>query len=229
MIVIPSTIAAPASITLLFKNPVFGPNLSLATEVTASVLRRDGTTASFTFTIVSATPSELVAQYTFAPGDITITGMYYLAPSLTVPGGSVPGETISMFVASPFSTQSRLQQDVWIMATTPIASLGPVRQNWTLVTPAQSPYAGHPFSPWIALDLSTGAITVTLWHGLDGDSVVISDVMHAAATHNATVNGTDGQQIPSLAGAYATSQTYSTSGFSLRLKYSTATSLWMPW
>jgi hypothetical protein len=229
MLVVPSTILDPATLTVRFKSPIFGPDLTTVTAVVASVLRKDGTTTSWTFTIVSSTPAELVAQYAPQVGDITGTGVYYLGPQLQIPGGLVPTETIALFVGGPYNTSPQLEADAWIAATVRTPSLGPVKQAWVTVTAADSPHAASPFSPWLALDLSSGAVAVTLWSGTEGDAVVLADTHHNAATHNATITAPGAQRIAVGDGTFATSVTLSTSGAIARLKYQAETQHWLLW
>ncbi len=117
MLRVPQNITAPATITLIFQNPVFGADLTAITSGLLNVTRRDGSTAVWALTIVSQTPNELVAQYQFAGGELNTTGVYYLAPVFTLPGGSIPAQTIALFVTSPNSLNPQLEETGWVAAT----------------------------------------------------------------------------------------------------------------
>lgn len=227
MLLVPQNAVAPTSITLRFKSPVFGPDLAGVTAVSAGLLRRDGTTATLLFTIVSAASRELVAQYTFTgAGELTTTGAYFLAPVLSVQGGQVASETVPLFVAGPYSAIPQLEQDCWLMATVPIPSLGPYRARWVDVT---APISANPFAPNHALDLRTLPLSVSLWAAQDGDIASFSDVYNSAGAHNFTLLGHAGQDVPVGNGTFAASAVYSTPGFTLRLRYRASSLSWLPW
>lgn len=121
MLRVPSNIGPPSTITIVFLSPWASGDLTLATGVTAIMKRQNGTSLTLGFAIVSATPSELVAQYAFVGGEIVGTGAYSLAPTLTVPGGSLPAESVTMFVSSPWATPPKLTAESWVATTTAIA------------------------------------------------------------------------------------------------------------
>lgn len=224
MLIVPQGAVAPTTITLRFMSPVFGPDLTGVTAVTAGLLRRDGTTASLTFTVVTTTTRECVAQYTFAGTELTVTGAYFLAPALTVQGGTVQSETVPMFVGGPYNSIPRLEQDAWIMATVPIASLGPVRSSYRDVT---GNITASPYQPIHALDLRTSAIAIVLWAGLDGDYVEFADAYGAAASHAFTLNAATGQTVAQGNGTYASSRVTSTANFVLRFRYRASSLSWV--
>jgi hypothetical protein len=229
MLIVPETITSPAGFTIIFKAPTFAVDLSTVTAAHVNVLRRDGSSDSWELELVSATPSELVAQYTFGTNEdeITSTGMYYLSPVLEVPGGNVPAETISLFVTAASQFSPKLEATSWIAATSRILSLGPVKSEWVRLTSEDSPYQAVATSPWLALDLSDAPITVTLWEGSDGDAVVLSDFFNEAGSNALTLSASGTQEVPLLDGSFGASQTYNTPGFVLRLKLSDG--LWLPW
>jgi hypothetical protein len=227
MILVPQTAVFPTTITLHFKSPVFGPDLSTVTAVAAGLLRRDGTSTSLAFTIVSANTRELVAQYTFqGAGEITTTGAYFLAPTVAVQGGTIAAETVPVFVGGPYNAIPQLEQDCWLLATVPIPSAGPVRSTWVDVT---SSIVASPFGPHMALDLRTTPISVTLWTAIDGDLATFTDVFNGAAGHNFTVIGAAGQTVPVGDGTFAASAVRNTNGFTLRLRFRKATNSWLVW
>lgn len=225
MLIIPQNISAPQTLTLIFKSPSLGADLSVATTATASVMRSDGTTANYNLTIVSATPAELVCQYTPVSGDITATGVYYLTGHIAVPGGTLLAQSVAMYVTSPNSSQPRTEESAWLAATSAVSGVA-TSQRWVVVT---STGALSPFSPWVACNSTGGAMTLTLWTAQDGDSVNITDPLGQAATHNVTLVAAAGQQVPTGVGSYGGSIILSTAGFSLRLKYNAGLAKWLAW
>ena len=225
MLIVPQNLSAPQTLTLIFKSPSLGADLSVATGASAAVLRSDGTTTNFALTIISATPAELVCQYTPVSGDITATGVYYLTGHIAGPGGTVLAQSIAMYVTSPNSSQPRTEESAWLAATSMVAGVAP-SQRWVVVTATSNL---SPFSPWVACNSTGGAMTLTLWTAQDGDSVNIIDPLGQAATHNVTLVAAAGQQVPTGVGTYGGSIVLSTAGFSLRLKYNAGLSKWLAW
>jgi hypothetical protein len=176
MITVPSTIAAPAAFSVLFYTPALGFDLTTVTAVQFQMLRRDGTTATLTATIVSKTPTELLAQYQFVGGEITTTGAYLLAPQLTVPGGWIPAETVTMMVTNPWYGSPKLQGQSWVVASALVAGT-PYVPIWTR-TPfgAELVHAGSPYAIAIgltanAVNLNTGPVTADVVNGsFDGET-----------------------------------------------------------
>lgn len=231
MIVVPSNIGAPATLTFTFLAPAFAVDLTSVTAVSLSMLRRDGSQTTLDCTIVAATPSQLVAQYEFADaGEITSTGAYALQPLLSVPGGTLPVETISMFVSSPFANMPKLETTAWIGVTSTIATPGPSRQGWaTPLTNADSPYTLSVLFPWVPVDLSDGAVSATLWEASDGQNIVLVDYLNAAGSGALTLNAAGDQLLPQGDGTFDSSLVLSTPGFMLRLKYSASLGCWLEW
>ncbi len=229
MMRIPSTVAAPSTLTFFFKTVTFGVDLSTITAVSLNVLRRDGSTATWSCDIVSATAGELVAQYAFTGGDeISSTGVYYLSPILTSPTGPVPCETVTLFVYPPGAGAPMVEASSWVVATVPVNSLGPIKQTWVRISVADTPYEASAASPWIAVDLTDGDVAITLPEGVDGNAVVISDYLNQAGVGgNLTLTASGAQLLPVGDGTYEASVTYSGSGFSTRLKLSE--DLWINW
>ena len=229
MMRVPLTIGAPSALTIAFHAPAFGVDLATVTSVHLNVLRRDGTSTVWACTIVSATPEELVVQYAFAnAGELTGTGVYYLAPVLTVPGGSVSAQTVSLFVTSANGIPPLLEMAVEIVADVPIGSLGPVKSEWVRISASDSPYAARATSPWIAVDLSLGNVAVSLWSGNDGDAVVLTDYKNQAGVGGTlTLTATGGQLVPQGDGTYGASKSYSAAGAVVALKLSS--NEWLPW
>lgn len=225
MLIVPQNISAPQTLTLIFKSPSLGADLSVATTATASVLRSDGTTVSYSLTIISQTPGELVTQYTPVSGDITATGVYYLTGHISVPGGTLLAQTIAMYVTSPNASQPRTEESAWLAATSVVAGVA-TSQRWVDVNSTQ---ILSPFAPWVACNSAGGAMTLTLWSAQDGDAVIITDYAGQAATHAVTIAGASGQQVPTGVGTYGTSVARSDAGFTLRLKYNAALSKWLAW
>lgn len=175
MLTVPSTIAAPAAFTVVFFTPALGFDLTTVSAVAFQMLRRDGTTATLNAVIVSKTQTELVAQYQFAGGEITTTGAYLLAPQLTVPGGWVPAETVTMMVTNPWFGSPKLQGQAWVVASALIPG-NPYVPIWTR-TPfgAELVHAGSPYSiptglTSNAVNLNTGLIFADVVNGaFDGE------------------------------------------------------------
>lgn len=115
MLLIPSTIGPPTTITIVFRSPTFSANLTTITGVSLAVTRQNGTTATWAMTIVSATEVELVAQYAFVGGEIDGTGPYNLAATLTNSDGSFPAQGITAFVG--YFIVPKLEDDAWLAAT----------------------------------------------------------------------------------------------------------------
>jgi hypothetical protein len=158
MLVVPSTIAAPAAFSITFYTPALGFDLTTVTAVQFQMLRRDGTTSTLTAAIVSKTPTELLAQYAFVGGEITTTGAYLLAPQLTVPGGWIPAETVTMMVTSPWQGTPKLQGQSWVTASALVAGT-PYVPIWTRVTyGAELVASGSPYS--IPTGLTGNAVNV---------------------------------------------------------------------
>ncbi len=110
MMRVPNTITAPSALTFTFRAGRSGVDLTTVTAGSLAVLRRDGTTATWALTIVSQTPGELVAQYVFTGGaEIAGNGVYYLAPTLTVPGGVLPCDAVAMFVTPPTNCSPQVE------------------------------------------------------------------------------------------------------------------------
>jgi hypothetical protein len=225
MLIIPQNITAPQTVTLRFLSPSLGANLQTVTAASLNVLRTDGTTATWALTIVSATPSEIVCQYTFAGTELTVTGVYYLTGMLTLPGGVAQAGAIALYVTGPNRGQPRTEDSAWLVATSSVAG-AVIAQAWRFVTTS---LAVTPFTPWVAADSRGGALTITLWTAQDGDAVVIADPFGAAAAHNVTVAAAAGQSVPAGVGTYGASVVLASAGFSLRLRYNAATAKWLAW
>lgn len=229
MLFVPFNIQAPAAITITFRSPVWGCDLTTVTGINLNVLRRDGSTAVWVMSQVSSTPLELVAQYVFTnTGEITTSGLYTLAPQLAVQGGILPADTISMFVATSTAVP-KLEDTAWISATSVVSTSSPIKHIWKRVTPADSPYTASPIFPWVIFDLTTAPITCTLWSANDGDMVVLDDYLFKGNINNLTLNGAAGQLVLTSSATYASSALIQNAGFNLRLKYFAGTSSWIRW
>jgi hypothetical protein len=229
MILLPSNIGPPARITLVVRGQPLGPDLTTVAAVTLLVRRSDGTTATWACSIESAVGEELVAQYALQVGDITATGAYELAPQLTIQGGVLPCFTLDLFVSSPFNCRPKYDATTSVATTTAISpDTRSIRTTWKRVTPGASPFNANPLQPWLALDLSTGPVTVNLWPALDGDIVALTDYLGGAATNNATIVAAAGQQVPTSIGHYASATVLSAAGFLARMKYFADSQLWLP-
>lgn len=224
LLVVPSDVASPSSLTISILRPPLAVDLTDVTAVSLSVLRRDGTTTTYACNILSATASEIILQHVFQPGDITSTGLYYLAPRLSVPGGTIAAETVPMMVSTPFATNPLYETSAWLATTSGSPGAGNVFNSWMPVT---SPYVASPAAPWLLLDLRTAGTTVTLWSGVDGEEVHLVDTYSNGATHPLTLNATATQLVPAPAGSYGASASWNTSGFTLNLKYSAALTAWV--
>lgn len=186
MITVPSNITAPAAVTILFYTPALGFDLTTVTAVAFSMLRRDGTTATLTGAIVSKTQTELIAQYAFVGGEITTTGAYLLAPQLTVPGGWIPAETVTMMVTSPWMGTPKLQGQAWVVASALVPGT-PYVPIWTR-TPfgAELVHAGSPYAiptglTSRAVNLNTGAVEADIQNGsFDGETKIFTSTSLAS-------------------------------------------------
>lgn len=229
MLVLPSNVAPPSRLTLFVESQDFGPDLTTVAAVTLLVRRGDGTTTSWTCSIESATSGELVAQYAIQAGDITSTGLYELAPQLTIQGGAIPCFAVDLFVATTYNARAQYQARTNVAVTTALSpDSRAIRTTWRRITPAMSPFAANPLQPWLALDLSSGPITVNLWPALDGDIVAITDYLGGAHTNPLTLVGAAGQLVPTSIGNYAGSCLLTAAGFLARMKFSGDLGLWLP-
>lgn len=180
MLLIPTDIVAPAALTLVIVRGPFEGDLSTVAAVDCVMRRQNGTTQALAFTIVSAVPGELVAQYVFAGGEIDGTGPYELSPSLAVPGGSLPVEAVAMFVQTPWSGPPTLRAVTRLAST---VGVPPATRNLFL-TVANGPALGAAQAVGLPIgQLAFVQSRTTLWSYQPGDS--------AAA---------DGSHIPALGG-----------------------------
>jgi hypothetical protein len=162
MLIVPSTINAPAAITILFNTPALGVELTKVTGVTLYMLRRDGTTATLTMTVVTQTATQLVAQYAFVGTEVTTTGAYLLAPQLTVSGGFYPAETVTMMVTSPWQGTPQLQDQSWVIAASLISS-NPYIPAWQVISGVGSPNGVVSGSPGALYVNTSGGSGTTLY------------------------------------------------------------------
>lgn len=223
MLRIPAVIGPPSTITIVFKSPIFGADLTDVASIDLNVRRQNGTVVTWAAEIISATAVELVAQYELQVGDIDGTGTYTISPQLTVTGGAIPSDTITAFVGPGTPL---LETDAWLAATAGITSNGPVLRTWQIVD--AGPYVAIATRPFIGLDLRATAVGVTLWAGQDGDVATLSDIYNSAAVHAATLTAPGTAKVPVGDGTYASSAVYG-APFVLRLRYSSVLDLWIPW
>lgn len=220
MLYIPSNITAPAAIQVTLQSPVFGPDLTTVTGVSFGVVRRDGTTTTWAASIVSATSSQLVARYTFTGiGEITSTGVYILAPQLTLPGGRVPAESVTVFVATPSAVQPQTETTAWVLAS---SNLAPSSTHFDWAAPATGSGALSAFYPYVPLDLRGGSLAFTLWAGTGGDPITLADLYATATTY--TLAPTGGQAIYSAGSSHTGAVSFT--GLT-RLKYSSGLNAWV--
>jgi hypothetical protein len=229
MLIVPTSIRAPGCITVNMLSPYLGADLTTVTNVVFNVVRRDGTTTSWTGVIISSTPGELIVQYPFNGTEFTSTGLYLLSPLLTLPGGTIPGQTVSLFVTNNNQLAPNVETTAFLATTVQIQTPGQAKSTWNVITTASSPVSPSPLSPWYAADLRTGPITINLWTAQDGDIFIIDDVFYEASTNNLILNGAAGQLLPNGDGTFVASKTYTSSGVVLRLKYSATESQWLSW
>lgn len=229
MMIVPSNAGPPVQLTFVIKSPLWGPDLTTVTAVSILVRRFDGSTATWSAGIISATSREIVAQYALQSGDLTTTGPYQLAPELTLPGGTAPCFTVALFVASPFNCTPKLNEDVWTVASSAISpDTGGLAAVWKVISSPNSPFQANPLQPWIAANLTTGPISVDLWGANDGDVVAVTDYLGKAGANALTLNAAAGQQVPTTVGNYASSTTLSAPGFFVRMKFTAQLGLWIP-
>lgn len=103
--------------------------------------------------------------------------------------------------------------------------------KWATVTTGDPPYLAVRTNPWLALNISNGTISVTLWSALDGDFVVLTDVIGGAEpTSNLVLTASAGQKIAAAGGGdFANTQGFALAGFSVRLKFRASDGVWLPW
>jgi hypothetical protein len=242
-LLVPQNIGPPATITVRFLGPVFAGDLTQVSGISASLLRKDGSTTTLAFAIVAATPQQITAQYTFAnAGEITSTGAYLLACTLAVPGGNLPAETITLFVASTYQNNPVLETSAWLAATSIIPqSPAAVAIPWVYVSASSSPYFSTPLLPYIAFDGANGPGTIDIWTpSQDSQFIVISDFKNLGSSSapitlvaSGTNTGTSTPWLlwdPSNPGSYTgTAHIADPSGQPVRLRASFARGLWLPW
>jgi hypothetical protein len=80
-----------------------GIDLTGATNPIIKVLRPDGSSVTWTATIVSINSSNSYVQYTTQSGDLNLPGLYRVQPFVNFSNWIGPGETASFEVYSPFN------------------------------------------------------------------------------------------------------------------------------
>lgn len=240
-LIVPTNVGAPATLTVMLLAPVFAGDLTQVSALSGTLLRRDGTSTTLAFSVVSATAQRITAQYTFQGGELTTTGAYYLALTAAVPGGNLPAETITVYVTSPYATSPKLETTAWLAATVAIpAAPAASATEWVFISTGSSPYLASPVTPWIAVDASGGSVTVDIWTPANpGQFVVVADYKAMAAVNpirvvaSGTNSGTNTPWLlwdPSNPGSYTGSATInSPSGAPQRWRPSFTKGLWLPW
>lgn len=223
MLIVPQSISAPATFTVTFTAPYFGVDLTSVTAVAFKMLRKDGTSTTLQGTIIFSVPGELVVQYQFSGGEITSTGLYYLTPMLSVPGGQIPATSIALMVQANNLLAPVLEDSAWIAATSPVNG-APSKLTWNVVTPGVSPLLGLALSPWFACDLRTGNCSVQLWVANDGDNLFVSDAYVVAGANQVTLLAGTPQGFLPGGGSFLVPSSYP-----FRMKYSTALGGWVRW
>lgn len=102
-ILVPAGIGPPNRLRARFAPGQTGLNPTLVTSVSLSVFRQDGTTATWTASVLGASPTLIDFVHTFDPADCpaTKTGLYLVSPSFATASGVTPGETFEVFVTAP--------------------------------------------------------------------------------------------------------------------------------
>jgi hypothetical protein len=107
--------------------------------------------------------------------------------------------------------------------------------QWTFVSASSTPqpYQAVPGSPFIAVDLRAGEVTIDFWAPADGDTITIKDWYNLWATEVLTLNAGTGYslEVPDDAGTYAESARAqgppgTTVGFEQTWKYSLQAGAW---
>jgi hypothetical protein len=102
-VLVPSGIGPPNRLRVRYAPGQTGLNPSVVTAVTLAVARQDGTTATWTASVLGASTTLIDFAHTFNASDCPAskTGLYLVSPSFATPSGSVPGETFEVFVTAP--------------------------------------------------------------------------------------------------------------------------------
>lgn len=232
MFVLPSNAGPPLALTFRIKAPAFTSDLTTGTAFSVGVRRPDASIATWTGVIVASTPSEMIAQYALQAGDLTVTGAYQLQPRVTVPAGSVPCRAMTLLVSTPYNGVPILEDETWLIGSTTIPGANVAAWTWSYLTTGSHALIAN--APWIAVDCTGGAVSASLWAANDGDVLVLSDYLASiGATNTFTLAAQAGAQVPlATAGTYGASRTFTAplaNGGALRLKFSVAKGLWLPW
>lgn len=89
-------VGPPHALTIQISPSSSVPDLSVVTAGSIRVRRPDRTTATWSCAITSQAANALTLRHVFASGDVPTPGRYQLAVDLTVPGGTVTCEPISL-------------------------------------------------------------------------------------------------------------------------------------
>jgi hypothetical protein len=60
-----------------------------------------------------------------------VTGVYYLSPVLTVPGGTIPCQSVALFVSPNPQVAPRLEDNTWLALTSRIEGQVPPQLGYT--------------------------------------------------------------------------------------------------
>lgn len=101
-VIVPAGIGPPNRLRARYAPKQSNLNPTVVTAVTLNVFRQDGTTASWTASVLGASLTLIDFAHTFDPADCppSKTGLYLVTPSFMTPGGPVPGETFDVFVTA---------------------------------------------------------------------------------------------------------------------------------
>lgn len=113
-----------------------------------------------------------------------------------------------------------------------ITTLNFLRPAWVSVNADNSPFTASRMSPYLALIFpGTGTLSVILWPGQDGDTVVLSDIIGIASnTDNLILTAADGELIEaSGGGGFGNEQGFAAAGMTVRLKFRVSDRSWLLW
>jgi hypothetical protein len=99
---VPAGIGPPNRLRVRYAPNQTSLNFTTVTAVSLAVTRQDGTTASWSASVLGASPTLIDFAHTYDPSDCPLskTGLYLVTPSFMTSAGPTPGETFELFVTA---------------------------------------------------------------------------------------------------------------------------------